>query len=40
MGAAAEVTGHDVSLVSVGKKSGPATLADLVRLNPDPTAAR
>jgi predicted TIM-barrel fold metal-dependent hydrolase len=36
----AEVAGHDVSLVSVGKKSGPATLADLVRLNPDPTAAR
>jgi len=36
----AEVAGHDVSLVSTGKKSGPASLADLHRLNPDRVEAR
>ena len=33
----AEVAGHDVSLVSTGKRTGPASLGDLVRLNPDPS---
>jgi hypothetical protein len=31
-----EVAGHDVSLVSTGRRTGPASLGDLVRLNPDP----